>query len=162
MDVRTPVMDGLEATRAIVREAHDGERPFIVALTASTFEEERAGILAAGCDEYLRKPFRDEALFAILTERLGVRFVMAEEPSTVKQTPPDLGALPQPLREQLAGALARLDVAAIEQVLEGIGEQAPHAHDALAPLARRFDYEAMSRLLDGRANAGGVSASPAP
>jgi CheY-like chemotaxis protein len=150
MDIRMPVMDGLEATRMIVSEAQGAARPFIVALTASTFEEERAGILAAGCDEYLRKPFRDEALFAILADKLGVRFVLADEPAPAKQTPQELAALPQSLRERLADALARLDVAAIDRVLEGIREQAPHAHDALAPLARRFDYEAMSRLLEGR------------
>jgi signal transduction histidine kinase/DNA-binding response OmpR family regulator len=47
----------------------------ILALTASAFEEEREVVLAAGCDDFIRKPFQAEALLEKIGEWLGVRYV---------------------------------------------------------------------------------------
>jgi hypothetical protein len=41
-------------------------------------EEDRNIILSEGCDDYLRKPFRENVLFAALEKHLGVRFVTQE------------------------------------------------------------------------------------
>ncbi|MEG4498128.1 GAF domain-containing protein [Microcoleus sp. F10-C6] len=77
MDMQMPVMNGYEATRKI--KAHPlGKKTVIVALTASAFEEERKTILAAGCDDFMRKPFDANILFAKLEELLGVRYIYEE------------------------------------------------------------------------------------
>jgi signal transduction histidine kinase/ligand-binding sensor domain-containing protein/DNA-binding response OmpR family regulator len=73
MDMRMPVMDGYEATRRI-KATTRGQATVIVALTASALEEERSIILSEGCDDYVRKPFREQELFDILSQHLGVRF----------------------------------------------------------------------------------------
>jgi response regulator RpfG family c-di-GMP phosphodiesterase len=44
-------------------------------LTASAFEEERQEALAAGCDDFVRKPFQKEELFAKLSQYLGIKFL---------------------------------------------------------------------------------------
>lgn len=78
MDIRMPEMDGLEASTRIKRMAKlNGASVVIVALTAEGFEEERNRILKAGCDDFLRKPFKEEELVKVMTERLGVRFARA-------------------------------------------------------------------------------------
>ncbi|MDC8771461.1 ATP-binding protein [Roseateles albus] len=67
MDVRMPVMDGLEATRAITARWAAGQRPRIVAMTANALNGDRPQCLSAGMDEHLSKPLRVEALIAELS-----------------------------------------------------------------------------------------------
>ena len=53
MDVKMPIMDGLEATRHL--KESNPELP-IIALTANVFDSDRDAALAAGCDDFLAKP----------------------------------------------------------------------------------------------------------
>ena len=55
MDVQMPVMNGVEATRAI-RELPDMARIPILAVTAHAFDEDRNSFLAAGMDDHITKP----------------------------------------------------------------------------------------------------------
>jgi PAS domain S-box-containing protein len=69
MDMSMPIMDGLDATRAIrAIEAEEGRgaRCPIVALTANAFDEDRATCMEAGCDEFLTKPVAKAELLAML------------------------------------------------------------------------------------------------
>ncbi|HIK10514.1 MAG TPA: PAS domain S-box protein [Oscillatoriaceae cyanobacterium M33_DOE_052] len=74
MDMRMPIIDGYEATRQIKNHLH-GQATVIIALTASAFEENRSIILSAGCDDFVRKPAREEVLLAKIAEHLGVRYI---------------------------------------------------------------------------------------
>ncbi|MFM2315507.1 MAG: hypothetical protein RLZZ04_4785 [Cyanobacteriota bacterium] len=74
MDMRMPVMNGYEAAQQI--KAHlQGQATVIIALTASTLEEEKAVVLSAGCDDFVRKPFREEVIFAKMSQYLGVGYL---------------------------------------------------------------------------------------
>jgi CheY-like chemotaxis protein len=55
MDIQLPNMDGLQATRAIVRSL-DSRRPRIVAMTANATPEDRQACFDAGMDDYVTKP----------------------------------------------------------------------------------------------------------
>jgi len=72
LDCQMPVMDGFEAVRRM-RE-HEGEqglpRTPVVALTANALQGDREHSLAAGMDDHLPKPFRDEELRAVLRRLL--------------------------------------------------------------------------------------------
>lgn len=57
MDLQMPVMDGIEATRAIRAKGLNLETP-IVALTANAFPEDKARCLNAGMNGHLAKPFK--------------------------------------------------------------------------------------------------------
>lgn len=73
MDLRMPEMNGYEATQHIKR-TENGNQTVVIALTASAFEEERTRILAAGCDDFVRKPFRVSDIFEHMAKHLGVRY----------------------------------------------------------------------------------------
>jgi CheY-like chemotaxis protein/nitrogen-specific signal transduction histidine kinase len=62
MDIRMPEMNGLDATRIIKEVNH--ETP-VIALSAYAFDENIREALAAGCDEFMAKPFRVEDLIEI-------------------------------------------------------------------------------------------------
>jgi signal transduction histidine kinase/DNA-binding response OmpR family regulator/HPt (histidine-containing phosphotransfer) domain-containing protein len=65
MDVQMPEMDGLEATRQIIKRWGD-ERPRIIAMTADAMQGDRERCLDAGMDEYLTKPIRTAELVGAL------------------------------------------------------------------------------------------------
>jgi PAS domain S-box-containing protein len=70
MDVQMPEMDGLQATREIRRRwPVPQRRPRIIAMTAGATEDDRRACLAAGMDDYVSKPIRQEELAAALSRR---------------------------------------------------------------------------------------------
>ena len=68
MDIKMPVMDGLQATKTI-KEKHP-DLP-IVALTANAFDSDRQLAMEAGCDDFLSKPVSSEACIETIKRFLG-------------------------------------------------------------------------------------------
>lgn len=66
MDVQMPGLDGLDATRQIRARTGSGQRPWIVAVTAGAFEEDRIKAMGAGMNDFLNKPLKIELLRASL------------------------------------------------------------------------------------------------
>ena len=74
MDVMMPVMDGLEATKAIrMLEREDAKRIPIIAMTANAFEEDRKACLDAGMNEHIGKPIDIPLLKRTITKAIGDR-----------------------------------------------------------------------------------------
>jgi signal transduction histidine kinase/ligand-binding sensor domain-containing protein/CheY-like chemotaxis protein len=71
MDCEMPVMDGFSAASAVRKRETGGIHVPIIALTADVTSAGRAACLAAGMDDHLAKPFRREALHAILSRWLA-------------------------------------------------------------------------------------------
>jgi len=156
MDMRMPIMDGYEATQRI--KAHlKGQATVIIALTASAFEEDRAAVLSAGCDDFMRKPFREQVLFDKIAQHLGVRYLY-DESAAVPATLQPSGSQPeQSLSAQLAQMpaewLTQLQQAAAEcsddlilQLVENISETNASLASALIDLANNFRFDTILEL----------------
>jgi CheY-like chemotaxis protein len=68
MDIKMPVMDGLEATKAI--KESKPELP-VVALTANAFDSDRQLAVDAGCDAFLAKPVSSELCLQTIRKIFG-------------------------------------------------------------------------------------------
>ena len=68
MDIKMPVMNGLEATKAI-KEKHP-DLP-IIALTANAFDSDRQLAMEAGCDDFLSKPVSSEICVKTIDKFIG-------------------------------------------------------------------------------------------
>ncbi|MGH8002225.1 MAG: response regulator [Brasilonema sp.] len=150
MDMRMPVMDGYEATKQI--KSHlKGQATTIIALTASAFDEERAIVLSAGCDDFVRKPFREEVLLEKMTQYLGVRYIYADSDessasSSSQQEKAEsyvlngksLSIMPAEWIAQLHQAALCTDEKQIFSLLEQIPEESALLANVLADLVNNF------------------------
>ena len=151
MDMRMPVMSGYEATEHI--KSHiKGQATAIIALTASVLEEEKAIVLGAGCEDFVRKPFREEVIWEKMAKYLGVRYVYEdqqaqsacsgqdEKTSAFVLQPSSLQVMPADWITQLQHAATQLDA---EQILALI-TQIPQTHICLAKALQQkvndFDF----------------------
>jgi signal transduction histidine kinase/ActR/RegA family two-component response regulator len=85
MDRRLPLMDGLETTRRI-RSLDGGRDVRIAGVSASAFPSEREEILAAGLDDFVRKPYVPNDIFDCMARHIGVRYAYVETAGTAGAT----------------------------------------------------------------------------
>ena len=176
MDMRMPGMDGYEATRRI-KATTRGQATIIIALTASALEEDREVILSEGCDDYMRKPFREAELLAVLEKHLGVRFVYEEASAAQPGVESHLEGTtllpgtPLPLLgdgRSLSVALSSMPAAWLEELqkvtilgdLRGIMAVVDRARDQDRPLAEALEGLANSFAHDLILGAIGLTGGP--
>ena len=161
MDMRMPVMDGYEATKQI-KAHHLGQTTVIIALTASAFEEERKSILAAGCDDFMPKPFEANILFAKMGDFLGIRYVYEEpvdtnDPKLEKESEisgvssnqsleSQLGQMPREWVEKIYNAAQECCDDKIIQLIEEIPREFAPASQNLTTLAQNFLFDDIIEL----------------
>jgi CheY-like chemotaxis protein len=165
MDMRMPVMDGYEATRRI-KATTRGQATIIIALTASGLEEEKSVILSEGCDDYMRKPFIEEDLFASISRHLGVRYIyqdiaaegsaetLLDSKGRLMMASSASGNLIEILSSMSPDWLAALERAATlgdEQTITQLASLAatvdPQLESEITRLATRFDHESILALI---------------
>lgn len=124
MDMRMPVMDGYEATRRI-KAVPKGQKTVIVAITASVFDEDHSAVLLSGCDDFVRKPFQANDLFAVLQKHLGLHYIYSDEdhaPEPLQQPMAFVSftTLPMDVVEQLHYAATIGDIDMLVDIIEQV------------------------------------------
>jgi light-regulated signal transduction histidine kinase (bacteriophytochrome)/DNA-binding response OmpR family regulator len=156
MDIQMPQLDGLAATRQIRQaEAQQQRSPTpIIALTAYAFESDRDQCLAAGCNDYLAKPFAPEVLFEKIAGQLQVRY-RYQEPSALALPDPamfqplrrqDLARLPAAWRHAACEAALDLDDAILHQLVQQISPDHPAIGTKLTQLLDNFQFDEIALL----------------
>ncbi len=152
MDIRMKGMDGLEATRRI-RSMEGGRDVKIVALTASVFKEERAKIMAAGMDDFIRKPYQPDEIFECLARHLGIKFVYQElskgpaKDAVGELRPEAFYDLSPELFKEFSSALVNLDIPRIDGAIQLISSENPTLGEVLARRARQFAFGSILQVM---------------
>jgi PAS domain S-box-containing protein len=148
MDLKMADLDGFEATRRLQADPATAEIP-VVAVTASAFGDTRTAALDSGCVDYLPKPVRAGALFAVMQKHLGVKFVSGAPVDMPAAPPMGTAASRRAIAARLAEAIelgAVTDLEAIAQELMG-GEGSDAALGRrIGGLAQSFDFDGLRAL----------------
>ncbi|MEM7431052.1 MAG: response regulator [Pseudomonadota bacterium] len=145
MDIRMPVIDGVEATQRI-RSRIDGPQPYIVAVTASALEGDRERYLEAGMDGYLAKPVDIVELGAALESAYSHCHDGEAPPWTgnlVEMNPVEIDLAD--LRERLGPGLDSLLAKVVPVYLRELPGRLEHLADALT----NGDTETFARYCHG-------------
>ncbi|MBS1197785.1 MAG: response regulator [Proteobacteria bacterium] len=159
MDIRMPVMDGIEATR-IIRGLPEGAQAPILALTASALREEQPEILAAGCNDVLFKPVNVQQLLMAIAAFLPVEY-RYEAPSSEtgasagyfeRHSQPEVeeAQLPEELWQVLMTSAQRLDGETIEARLPEVARLAPALAQNIGRCVQGFDFGQIVIYLESR------------
>jgi signal transduction histidine kinase/CheY-like chemotaxis protein len=126
MDVQMPVLDGLEATRAIRRDTR-WDKLSIIAMTAHAMNGDRERCLQAGMNAYISKPVQPAHLIATIEKHLktGVPTLSAKVPTKMEQV--------------LTDRLMQEDSALMTGMLQVFLQLAPERLDKLDAAAQRSD-----------------------
>ena len=112
MDCQMPELDGYAAAAEIRRREGRSRHTPIIALTANALAGEREKCLAAGMDDYISKPLRPEALFAILDRYTRVApdtDTSPAPPTAAQEEPLERSALEKMRTLERSGGLAFVD-----------------------------------------------------
>ena len=131
----------------------------IIAFTASAFEEQRQVILQAGCDDFVRKPFREEVLLEKLNQYLKTQYIYADDNQRQQQenqsgklspTTEELGVhlsqMPSDWVSQVHYAAAQCSDDLILELVEQIPPENQILATALRDLANNFLFEDIMQL----------------
>ncbi len=154
MDMTMPVMDGYEATR-LIKSDPAGKGTTVIAVTASAFEEDRRRVMENGANGYLSKPFKEDELFRLIHECAGVILEYEDgaecETGAVTDDTAALGdavaSLPEELLRSLHDATVTADIDRLNELCESAAAVNPLAGQKLQEMARRYEYEAILRLV---------------
>jgi signal transduction histidine kinase/CheY-like chemotaxis protein len=152
MDMRMPVLDGLEATRRI-KATRQGQKTVVIMVTANVFDEDREVVLAQGCDDFIRKPVRAHQIFQALQKHLGIRFVReAAQPAQAGSPRPGLSApvagLPTTWKARMRQAVLEADTMKMQVLIQEIAVSHPDFSQVVAQMVYQFDYDGVCALLD--------------
>lgn len=149
VDLRMAGMDGLELARRL-RALPNGKTLKLIAMSASVLSFNREHAFAAGCDDFLPKPFREDDLLARLGLALKLEWIGDVHKATPRSSKNPFGPggtklAPEVLGELLASA-RRGEIAQLRRRLEAL--RGDPLADHLDTLARDFRMELIREILE--------------
>jgi len=156
MDMRMPVMDGYVATEKI-KTLPQGKNTLVIALTASAFEDSKYEVMAAGVDEYIRKPFNPGELFKKLGQGLNLQYRYNHSSDTKEvynkeQILSSLRSIPKTAILSMKKAISEGDIEYFKLLIEQLPDQYDSVADYLYELGDKYDYKKITLLLNSVEN----------
>jgi PAS domain S-box-containing protein len=153
MDMRMPVMDGMEATRRIRAEA-GGQEVVILALSAHAMEDKRREAMSSGVNDFITKPCAEGELLRKMQKYLGLNYLYAEDdeqdsapPAAAHTSDLELSChLPADIVAELRRAVESGEKQYLDRLIEKVGEIDGKSARLLKQLADNYEYDAMNEL----------------
>jgi len=132
----------------------------IISVSASAFHEDQQRAIAAGADDYVSKPFREEVLFGKIQEALKVDWILesggAAPPKAALSLPAEalraaVSALPLEITAKLRRAIRSADLDDIGELANQAEAYCPGLALEIRRLVAGYAYESLLLLLDGKA-----------
>lgn len=152
MDMRMPVMGGIEATKWI-KSKPELSHITVVALTAHALEDERMEMFDAGCDDFIRKPYTDFQIFESITKFTGAKMLVEPIPENeIQLRDPkaqiNISSLPEAFRTALLNSAELLDEQGCMKAIEKIRSNYPQIFCKLEDMIAKFSYQELINLLE--------------
>jgi signal transduction histidine kinase len=156
MDVRMPVMDGVEAIRQLRKEFPENELKIVV-VSASVLKHEREQYEKLGCSEILQKPFRMEKIYSSAQNLLGIEYEYEQKEIDQENIPVAIEidysnvCFPQDIITKLDEAVQVCNITEMDKLLNDLE---PKNNDERNVIKDFFDYksnyntEGLSKILD--------------
>ncbi|MGB0388929.1 MAG: hypothetical protein ACPGWR_29255, partial [Ardenticatenaceae bacterium] len=110
--------------------------------------------ISAGCDDFMRKPFREADIFDMMNKHIGVRYIYEETGTTTTPsksqealTPAALATLSNDLVDELEQACTYGDMMGIDELIKQIRALDAAIANGLALLADEFEYGEIVALI---------------
>ena len=152
MDVRMPVMNGLEATQQI-RQTENGKSVKIIGVSAHVFKEEIQNILANGMDDFIKKPYLFDDIYSNLQKHLGVKYIYHQH-ADIKQLENTvlslemLKSLDSDTLLELKDYIVNLDTVGLAALVENISLENKELGSILKHYISNLKYTEIFRLLN--------------
>ncbi len=157
MDLRMSNMDGYDASRQI-KSTDLGKKVPVVAITASIVDIDQKKLDESGIEGFIRKPFKEQELFAVIEEKLGPIFIyqqaIAPELPVIGSTESDvltsesLAQIPADLIDQMRVATLNAHFDSLLELIGKVAQFAPHTATRLEALTNDFQYDALLKLFE--------------
>ena|GEM_PF-1693771 len=152
MDIRMPVMNGIQAIQKI-KSTEQGRTTPIIGVSASVFEEEQNKVLESGADDFLAKPIQETELWEKLGKCLKVEVLVedqkqltVESTETVPLTRKDIAALPNETVAAMQEAVKDGHMQRMSDLARSAADHHLELSQRLLKLIDHYDYEALFRL----------------
>ncbi len=155
MDIIMPVMDGREATE-IIKSSEFGKNVVIIAISASTFDEDRKKILSQGADAFIMKPFREAELLEEIGSQLELEYIykdlISNESNTISHFLKDMDRdiISVKMQERLHKAVMQGDVKVLTSLIDDIWQIDKPLARALKNLLNDYKFEKIEEWLMGK------------
>jgi len=153
MDIRMPVMDGVEAVR-LIQENKAFEQVKVVAISASALEHEREEFLQGGFEDFIDKPFRFERICARMAEHLNVEYAYEKDDKEAVNESESVDwskiTLPEDLHTRLQEAAELYSVTELENCCDEmatLGELPAKLSVHFRELRRKYDIGSILSIL---------------
>ncbi len=146
LDLQMPELDGYQTVAAI--RQRQTSYPVVIAVSASTFAGNRERAIAAGCDEFVSKPFRMETILAAIRKHCLPSSIVDVTALDMEELVPVLQAAAPSWVQSLRDAAILGDIKAMQSVLATMPPMSPRHRQILTGLAEELRFDHLFTLVE--------------